>query len=153
MSDVDIQLCDSKEIIVEPNFDALCAEYRAEFGADLWGPHKVDLDRYTKDCAILSVRCDGTLVGFGVVRPVRGMAHFKDTVTASVDAVFILRRYRKGPAGLRLLRRMADVARTQYGAGTLVITAPYGSRLARLLRAILRGNPVSEVFVMPTGRD
>lgn len=135
-----------------PGFLQMCREYRLESGVPLWGAENVDIASYMTNCRVFGVLHDGALVGVGVVRKVNGVSHYKDLRTAAVDAIFISKAHRKGSLGLKLFNTLKKAA-ADMGAETLCVTAPYGSRLARMLRVILRGNPTSEVFVVGVDKE
>lgn len=142
----------------DPEFERLCREYREEFGVAPWGEESLDDEAYANGCRILAVREDddngnGRLVGFAAVRPLPSHPHFKDACMVTMDAIFIEKASRKGGIGLKLIHEAKKAAREAFGATSIVMSAPFGSRLAKLLRVILGANPVSEVFVMPTGTN
>ena len=84
---------------------------------------------------------DGKLVGFVSVM-VTPSVHVEAKIV-TVDSLFLDKRYRRGSNGLQLLKWAIQVA-TDEGSSLLVISAPVGSRLEKLLSLI--GKKTESVF-------
>lgn len=136
-------------VFARPEFDRLCRQYTEESGVKLWGDSKVRIEDY-RDTRALAVFDDAdALVGFACLR-LTTHPHYVGQVMSVVDAVYVEPSARRGRLGIRLLDEMRALS-ASLGAGTMLMSVPYGSRLARLLRFILKGDPVSEVFCIGTG--
>lgn len=72
-----------------------------------------------------------TIVGYSV-NIVTNHLHYRDLVTAGNDMIFIAKPYRKGRAGLTLLKATKDLCRAR-GAQMMMWHAKEGSALAKLL--------------------
>lgn len=142
-----IKTASPKFVIRHPDFDRLRQVYTEESGVPLWGNSTICLQDY-KDTKFVAMLEGETLAGFSCVRTIRH-PHYAGKIIASMDAIFIDPAFRQGPAGLKLLNKTKELA-ASLGADTLVMTAPYGSRLASMLRLITRDNPVSETFCLKT---
>lgn len=138
-------------VFARPEFDRLCRQYTEESGVKLWGDSKVRIEDYRDAKALAVFDDEDRLVGFACLR-LTTHPHYVGQVMAVVDAVYIEPSARRGRAGIRLLSEMRALASSS-GAGTMLMSAPYGSRLSKLLRFILKGDPVSEVFCVDTGES
>lgn len=126
------------EFQARPELPALLAEYRAESAveefkataAPQWGTYA-----QLEAMGMLRVLCafDGPqLVGFASVLA-SVLPHF-GVLMASTESYFVASAARHTGAGLALLRQVQAVAR-EVGAVGLMVSAPEGSRLARVLAA------------------
>lgn len=136
-------------VFARPEFDRLCRQYTEESGVKLWGGSKVCIEDY-RDTKMLAVFNGEAMVGFACLRLTKH-PHYVDKIISSLDAVYIEPSARKGRAGVQLINEVKALA-ASLGADTMLMSAPYGSRLSRLLRFILKGDPVSEVFCVGTGK-
>lgn len=136
-------------VFARPEFDRLCRQYTEESGVKLWGDSKVCIEDY-RDTKVLAVFNGEAMVGFAFLRRMTH-PHYVGKIMSILDAVYIEPSARKGRVGVRLIAEAKELA-ASFGAGTMLMSAPFGSRLARLLRFILKGDPVSEVFCVGTGK-
>lgn len=134
-------------VMQRPEFELLAEQYTEEAGVKLWGVSSVR-EQYYKGLRALAVFEGDVLVGFACVRTSEH-PHYAGKVMAALDAVFVQKNNRRGRIGIELINEAKALAK-RLGADTLVMSAPYGSRLSRLLRFILRGEPVSEIFCVKT---
>lgn len=136
-------------LFARPEFDRLCRQYTEESGIKLWGDSKVCIEDY-RDTKMLAAFEEGALVGFACLRLTKH-PHYAGKVLSILDAIYAEPSARKGMAGVQLINEVKALA-ASFGADTMLMSAPYGSRLSRLLRFILKGDPVSEIFVFGTGK-
>lgn len=134
------------EVIQHPDFNAVVEDYTAESGNPDLGPGMPAFDLYKQlesaglfrvECAVDGDRLVGMVTVLVTVYP-----HFGKKV-ASVESLWLSKGYRKGPAGLKLIRR-AQVMAKEMGAVGAYFGAREGSRLARLYERIF--TPMNRLF-------
>jgi GNAT superfamily N-acetyltransferase len=137
-SPVVIRPCTVSDLEASPCFEALLAEYGAESGIPEFGPPVAQMATYKhlEAAGVLQVIAavqDGELVGFvTVLRSV--LPHFGRQV-AITESLFVTSEARSTGAGLALLRAAEDLAREQ-GGEALLVSAPTGGRLERVLPGV-----------------
>lgn len=134
------------EVIQHPDFNAVVEDYTAESGNPDLGPGMPALDLYKQlesaglfrvECAVDGDRLVGMVTVLVTVYP-----HFGKKV-ASIESLWLSKDYRKGPAGLKLIRR-AQVMAKEMGAVGAYFGAREGSRLAQLYERIF--TPMNRLF-------
>lgn len=123
------------EIVAYPNLGELLEEYAVE--SAIHGlPHpkaKIDLYEQLEAVGILyaiSAFLDDILVGFiFVVSPI--IPHYSEKISTT-ESFFVAKEYRKTGAGTKL-RHAAEQYAKEIGALGLLISAPIGSDLAKVL--------------------
>ena len=134
------------DIAEHPAFKDMCDEYAAESGNADIGPAFVNKSIYyaleqSGCCFSIGVYEDGDLVGFAVFFT-QEHSHYSALI-AICDAIWIAKPYRKGMAGLRLIRRVQLLAKEK-GAKGVYFSAPEGSRLSMLFKRLFQ--PKDRVF-------
>lgn len=108
------------------------AECRAEHGEEMRHDprmlRKEDEDTYMLAwlsglLQIVTARADGKIVGY-FVTALRFHPHYKDTLAAYEDAYYLMKAYRKGLAGVRLIRE-AEAFAHDSGAQIFYISLPH----------------------------
>jgi len=133
------------ELVNDPSFEGLSREYHEESGNPDLGKARGDLDVYRKREAAGLLRLagaygeDGNLVGWVSVFPTEHI-HYSRPI-AVLDTVFLSKRFRLGPAGLKLLHKAYGLA-ASVGADGIYMSAPAGSRLEKLLSRISKPKDV-----------
>jgi GNAT superfamily N-acetyltransferase len=123
------------EIMEDQAFAGLVAEYASESAIDGLPPPAAQLATYRQlessgALHALAARYDGSLVGFvTLLAPV--LPHYGVTVAVS-ESFFVARARRRTGAGLALLRAAEALAR-RLGSPGLLVGAPSGGALARIL--------------------
>lgn len=135
MDKLTIRYCTFDEIEAAPNIDALIAEYAAESShAELpdpgaqWAHYKA-----LEAAGGLSAICafiDDELVGFIFVLASK-VPHYAQSL-AVTESFFVTKAHRKGGLGLKLLKS-AEWHASQVGAGCLMVSAPAGGTLERVM--------------------
>lgn len=134
-------------VLLNPEYTRLRAQYTAESGMKPLGRGKTNLADYD-DTKMIAVMENDKLVGFSCIRLIEH-PHHVGRILAAMDALYIEPSSRKGRAGVNLLNETKAYAK-DCGAVALTVSAPYGSRLAKMLRLLLRDDPVQEVFCIST---
>lgn len=121
-----------------PALEALLAEYAAECAIDGLGVPDAQIETYQRMEAagilhLLGAFINGDLVGF-VSLLVSELPHYGRRV-ATTESLFVAKCARKSGAGLKLLKTSEQLA-ASLGAVGLLISAPYGGRLAKVLPRI-----------------
>lgn len=134
---MEIQPATVDELIAAPNWWALLDEYAAECGNSGIGKPEMQADTYRALEAsgvlkIVAARQDGALVGF-MFYLLTVLPHYGKRVAVS-ESVFVSPAHRESGAGLALLKAVEDAA-LDAGAVGLLVSAPVGGRLDRLLAA------------------
>lgn len=123
------------ELVTEPGFRDLVAEYAAEAAIDGMPEADAKLGSYLAlesrgSLRVFGATYEGTLIGF-LVLLIQAVPHY-DRPLAVAESVFVAARHRGTGAGLLLLSQAENLvqAETAYGP---VVSARVGSRLADLL--------------------
>lgn len=141
------------ELLAAPNWWALLDEYAAECGNSGIGKPEMQVDTYRAlesagVLKIIAVHSDsGELAGFAFYL-LTVLPHYGKLVAVS-ESVFVSPAYRDCGAGLLLLKATEDAA-VEAGAVGLLVSAPAGGRLDRLLAA-KRYEHTSEVWFKRLG--
>lgn len=128
------------DLFDHPLFADLCIEYAKESGnADL-GLALPNADLYKSLEAVGRCFCIGAfegcdMVGFAVLM-LNDHPHYSKTV-GICDAIFVKYEHRQGPAGLKLIRKVQEVAREK-GVPGVYFTAPANSRLSKLFARLFK---------------
>ena len=135
------------EVFDDPRFHALIAEYAAECANPGMGSVNPDRNQYEtmESAGVLrgiGVYDGDELVGFAsyLLTP---MAHF-GACAATCESLFLSASHRHGLTGVRLMRKMLSQAK-ELGAKGLYVSAPTGSQLEKLARA-MRLKQTNSVF-------
>ena len=118
-----------------PDFAALIAEYAEEAAMNGMPPPNCQVDMYEhmQDLGVIHVLGafkQGALVGILVI--VASVIPHYGVMMASTESFFVRPHERKGGAGLALLKE-AEVLSAELGATGLLVSAPFGGRLAEVL--------------------
>lgn len=141
------------EIMEAPAFPTLMAEYAAEAAIDGMPSPMVKMAQYQnlEDAGMLqsfAAMLDGDLAGFITVLSAP-LLHYGRTVAVS-ESFFVSQTHR-GFVGLKLLVA-AEALAAEIGSPGLLVSAPYGSRLAELLPKC-GYVPTNSVFFKRTSPD
>lgn len=143
------------ELTSEANFPALLQEYKEESAVNGLPPPDDKLRQYrliemSGMLHIYGAFLGADLIGFmAFLLPV--MPHYGVTIAVS-ESLFVAQKFRKGGAGIKLLRT-AEKHATEAGSPALMVSAPTGGRLAYVLprlgyretnRVFLKEMPKSE---------
>lgn len=137
---IDIALTTVEDMAADSALPGVLAAYAEESAIkelQAAGPGP-DIESYRRLEASGALRCmsarqDGMLIGFAFVL-IAVLPHF-GVKTASMESLFILKSHRKHGAGLALMRFAESVARAS-GAAGLLVSAPVGGRLERILPGV-----------------
>ena len=138
MESISIKPCSVADIESAPNVADLLAEYAEESALDALGGANPQWETYRQMEAVGVARVLGAfqrekLVGF-LVLLVSIVPHF-GKLLASTESFFVAKSARKTGAGLKLLREAENIARDT-GAVGFFVSAPMGSRLAKVLPGV-----------------
>ena len=138
MESISIKPCSVADIESAPNVADLLAEYAEESALDALGGANPQWETYRQMEAVGVARVLGAfqrekLVGF-LVLLVSIVPHFGKPL-ASTESFFVAQSARKTGAGLKLLREAENIARDT-GAVGFFVSAPMGSRLAKVLPGV-----------------
>ncbi|CAB4133135.1 acetyltransferase domain containing protein [uncultured Caudovirales phage] len=135
MTPITIRHCAATELLDAPNRHQLWDEYALE--SSISGlPHpnvQIETYRILEEKGVLKLIGafdDQTLIGF--VSILANVLPHYGVVMAITESFFVLKDYRKTGAGLKLLREAEQYARSIKAPG-LLVSAPYGGRLAEVL--------------------
>lgn len=136
------------EFFDDPSAEALLAEYADECalaGLPPPVPHR-DIYLALERAGVVSMfgaRVDGVLVGFIVL--LTSMNPHYSVVLGAVESFFVAAAHRKSGAGVKLLREARRAAKDR-GAVGLLVSAPFGGKLAAVLKRSKRFDLTNEVF-------
>lgn len=145
---VEVRKCSVLEFGAYVQLPEVVAEYAMESSiADLPPPgyheaHYLRLER-AGVAQVIVATVDGELVGFVIVL-VNTNPHY-DAKLAVFESFFVREAYRKTGAGLKL-RQAAEQHATEQGAIGFLISAPSGSKLARVMERDKRYRETNRVF-------
>lgn len=136
-----------KEAFTSPNFAELATEYRNESG-NPYLPQKPNREHYEnleRSGALFGLGAfdNSELVGFGAFLLIN-LPHHSELL-ASFESLFLAKEYRKGTAGLRLIRALRDYAKEK-GAVGVYYGCRAGSRLERLFDRLPNVERMDVVF-------
>ena len=128
------------ELFDHPLFADLCIEYAKESGNDDLGLAMPSTDLYKALEAAGRCFCIGAfdgcdMVGFAVLM-VNEHPHYSKDIGVC-DAIFVRKDYRRGPTGLKLIRRVQEMAKGK-GLPGVYFTAPAHSRLSLLFAKVFK---------------
>lgn len=134
---MEIRTATLDDMLAAPNWWALLDEYAAECGNAGIGKPDMQVDTYRMLEAsgvlkIIAAHHDGELVGF-LFYLLSTLPHYGKLVAVS-ESVFVAHAHRDSGAGLALLKA-AENAATDAGAAGLLMSAPKGGSLDKLLAA------------------
>lgn len=146
---VDIRPCTVAAIAAAPEFDALLAEYGAESSLPEIGEPAAQIPVYLQLEQAGMLHAVGAfqgeaLIGFVCVL-LSVLPHYGRKVATS-ESLFVAGHARSTGAGLALLQAAQDLARER-GAEAFLLSAPEGSRLARVMDLQKDWRPSNRVFV------
>lgn len=135
MDQLTVRPCTAAELEQAPAFGALMAEYLAEAGRAITADPAPQIAMYKAQEAAGTMRfagawAGGDLVGMMVVA-LSVVPHFGMTV-ATTETLFVSAKARKTGAGKALLSLADDMAR-EYGAVGVLVSAPVGGVLSKVL--------------------
>lgn len=132
---MDIRKTSYTEILDAPNVTEVLDAYAAESSLDELGPYNPQRGMYDmlERAGLLHVFAahDGDkLIGFVSVL-INVLPHYGRRVAVS-ESLFVLKAYRSGGAGIKLLRHAEKFAK-EAGASGMLVSAPAGGKLEKLL--------------------
>jgi len=135
MGQIAITSCTVDEFAQARNLDVLFAAYQRESSIPGLGPCNVQLDKYRQLEAAGALHTfvayrGPDLVGF-LSMIVTVLPHY-GALVATTESFFVAEDARAGGTGMKLLRRAEDHARG-LGAVGLLVSAPHGGRLAKIM--------------------
>lgn len=147
---IEIRRCLVSDIQQSPAVDDIVREYADESSIKEIGEAEPDFAMYQsmEESGVLHAigAFDGDdLVGFAFVF-YYGLPHYKGRCIATTESIFVLHKHRKNGAGIKLIRAAESMAR-ELGAPALLISSPYGGRLATVLPQ-LSYRQSNQVFVI-----
>ncbi|WP_420997607.1 GNAT family N-acetyltransferase [Cupriavidus sp. 30B13] len=133
-----VRHCSVSDVESSPDLGGLLAEYGAESGVPELGPPMAQMQTYRQLEAagvfsVLGAFQGEKLVGFVTVLKAT-LPHFGRQV-AITESLFVTSEARSTGAGLALLHSAESLAREQ-GAEALLVSAPAGGRLERVLPGV-----------------
>ena len=128
------------ELFDHPLFADLCIEYAKESGNDDLGLGLPNTALYEALEGAGRAFCVGAfvadeMVGFAVLM-VNEHPHYSKDIGVC-DAIFVRKDYRRGPTGLKLIRRVQEMAKGK-GLPGVYFTAPAHSRLSLLFAKVFK---------------
>ena len=149
MKNLTVRRVTPDEGAASPDFQRLVSAYWDECANRSIGPARPDIDQYRKLAEAGALHCSalfdgGRMVGFVAILAVT-YPHFSK-VCATVESIFLDPDYRCKGGGALLLKAAREMAKGA-GAVGLYISAPVGSRLARIARAKRWRNTNSVFFI------
>ena len=132
---MNVQMSTVAELERDPGLAVLLVEYAAESAIAGMPPPAAKMESYRELEArgllqVLSATRDGRLIGFlTLLVPV--LPHYGVTVAVS-ESFFVARAHRGTGAGLKLLRAAEELAR-RLGSPGLLVSAPFGGDLFKVL--------------------
>ena len=135
MDQLTVRPCTVADLAESPEFGALADEYAAESGRAITEGHNPQIEFYRQAEAAGNMLFAGAwlgdeLVGILVLH-ISVVPHFGKTI-ASTESLFVASHARESGAGSALLEQAEGIARDA-GAVGLVVSAPVGGRLSRIL--------------------
>ena len=131
---IQIKQCSLDDVIKQPNFNSLVSEYREESGmSDLPSPSFNASYKLMEQSGFMHPICsfnDNKITGF-LNLLVNIIPHYGVPI-ATTESFFVSKKHRKGGTGLKLLNYAENLAK-RLGASACLISAPYGSRLDKVL--------------------
>ena len=128
------------ELFDHPLFADLCIEYAKESGNDDLGLALPSTDLYRALEAAGRCFCIGAfvadeMVGFAVLM-INEHPHYSQNVGVC-DAIFVRKDYRRGPTGLKLIRKVQEMAKEK-GLPGVYFSAPAHSKLSLLFAKVFK---------------
>lgn len=128
------------ELTNHPLFADMCAEYATESGNADIGLSQPNTRFYQTmeklgRCFCVGVFDGADMVGFAALL-LNEHPHYSATIGVC-DALFIKREHRRGPVGLRLIRKVRELAKEK-GAPGVYFSAPANSRLSTLFARLFQ---------------
>lgn len=127
-----------QELFDADNFDDLARAYTLESGTPIFGNENVDVDWYLAgeqagQANLIIAEKDEHIVGFAVI--VDGYHPHFSIGLACLEALYLAPAYRRGVAGIKLIRAAQNLARNK-GYRFLTASAPAESRLNALYKRL-----------------
>lgn len=136
------------EVEASPMLPALLAAYAEESRIPEIGTPEANFASYRAMEAAGSLRIVGAfapgLVGFAVLL-VYGLPHYTGRMVGSLESFFVSPEDRRRGTGMKLLHAAEDLA-AELGATALLVGAPIGGRLDRVLEHTVGYRPTNRVF-------
>lgn len=139
------------ELFDAKNFDDLAMMYTLESGNPAFGRENVDTNWYLEQerdgvAKLIIAEADDHIVGFCVL--CEGYHPHFSVPLVCIDVLYLTPAYRRGLAGLKLIRAAKRIARDN-GFRFLQASAPAGSRLNKLYARI--GQLTDNEYLIPLG--
>lgn len=132
---ITVRSCTLEEIERSPTLADLLSAYGKESALSELGKSSPCMDTYRQMAASGVLHAIGAfapeLIGLATVL-VFGLPHYGGKKIASMESIFVLPEFRRGGTGLKLLRAAEDCAKGN-GAAALMVSAPIGSRLEKVM--------------------
>lgn len=146
---IDIRRCTVDELEATPNFQDVLDEYALESSLPELGPAQAQLDTYRRLEASgmfhpIGAFEDGRLIGL-ILPLVVNLPHY-GVVAATVESFFVPAADRPKGVGMFLLHKAEALAK-ELGAKALILSAPTGSVLARVMYHCRDYRLSNEVFI------
>lgn len=146
---MDVRRCTVAELEAAPNLFEVLEEYAREAATPELGPAVAQIETYRAMEATgmfhpIAAFDDDLLVGF--ILPVVVVLPHYGVIAATIESFFVPAADRKRGVGLALLGAAEDLAR-ELGAKALLLSAPAGGVLSRVMRARRGYRHNSETFV------
>ncbi len=132
---MEIRECSPDEVFDNPGYKECFDEYTAECGDPLIGETGPAREIYATLHQVGALICgavldEGKLIGvvFVVLNPA---PHYRGAMVANVESIFLLKRYRSGARGLRLINWAKERAKEAHCV-SMSITTTAGSELEKL---------------------
>lgn len=153
MGTVNLTRCTLDDLVNAPNWTALLDEYSSESAIDGLGSQNMQGETYRKLEAagllkIIGAWVDGELAGF-IGFLLSDLPHYGKKVGIS-ESYFVASAHRKTGAGMMLLKE-AETLAAELGAEGILLSAPHGGRLSKVMTA--KGyKQTNEVYFKPLGK-
>ncbi len=150
MANITIRACSVEEIEQAGALEILLEAYAQESSIPELGEASADMDTYRDFEARGAMHTIGAfapeLVGVATVL-IYGLPHYAGRRIASMESLFVLPSARRNGTGMRLLQAAKDLAR-DFGAPGLLVSAPVGSRLDKVLQRTADCRETNHIFLM-----
>jgi GNAT superfamily N-acetyltransferase len=135
---IDIRRCRISEIMAAPNLSELVAAYSEECSLPELGSAEPQFDIYMSLDASgffhpIAAFDDERIVGF--IFPIVAKLPHYGVRAATIESFYVLKEYRAANVGLKLLAMAKEHAR-ELGAKAMILSAPIGGVLSRLLDSL-----------------
>lgn len=150
MTNITIRACSVEEIEQAGALPMLLEAYARESSIPELGEVSADMDTYRDFEARGAMHTIGAfapeLVGVATVL-VYGLPHYAGRRIAAMESLFVLPEARRNGTGTRLLQAAKDLAR-ELGAPALLVSAPVGGRLDKVLQRTASCRETNHIFLV-----